>query len=202
MVGNYIISFRPWWIELLFVPPFPNADEQLVSAKDPTPHPFHLKYQGVVFEGASLSEPQPNLESLDNSRVIYILAHQATVGFFYFRVTIYNPDYAPSGPRARIGVDLIGVYELVKSHVGITGISGPCVASGSWLGPEGKRGVWIERSFDQLEGFVVAVSFNQSCPAGVRVESGDNLQELREVAPRIESTGGIFMVRAWDPTGG
>ena len=40
------------------------------------------------------------------------------------------------------------------------------------LGPEGKRGIWIERS-SNLKEFVVAASFDQSCSACVPVEPGD-----------------------------
>ena len=193
-VGNYILCFRPKCIQLFSVPPFPDVDEQPVSEHHPTSGPFHLAYQGIVFGGASLSEPQPNPESPNHSRIIYILAYEMFVGFFYFRATIYNPDYAPSRARARMAVDLVGVYKLDKPQVGIGG--GTCVALGAWLGPEGRRGIWIERSFCQRKGSVVAVSFNQSCMVGIPVESGDDLQELCKIAPRIESTGNIF--DAWE----
>ena len=190
-MGDYLLSFRSRRIELLYVPPFPDADEQLVYEHDPTSHPFHLRYKGVVFQGASLSEPQPNPESPDDSRIIYILAHETTVGFFYFRVTVYNPDYAPSEPRARMDVDLVGVYELDKLQAGIGGIDGPRIAFGISLGPEGKRGTWIER-LSGLKEFVVAASFDQGSLACVPVGSGDDLQELCQNAPRIESVSNVF----------
>ena len=177
-------------MQLLYVPPFPDAGEQLVSAHDHTSHPFHLRYRGFPFDGASLSEPQPNPESLENSRIIYILAREITVGFFYFRVTIYNPDYTPSGPGARMSVDLAGVFKLNEPRVGVRGING--YSSGLWLGPEGKRGIWMERLKDHSKRFVVAVSFDQS-RAGVTAESGDELQELCEGAPRIESIRDVFV---------
>ena len=202
-MGDYLLSFRSRRIELLYVPPFPDADEQLVYEHDPTSHPFHLRYKGVVFQGASLSEPQPNPESPDDSRIIYILAHETTVGFFYFRVTVYNPDYAPSEPRARMDVDLVGVYELDKPQVGAMGTNGQHLAFGSSPGPEGKRGIWIVRPANKLKRFIVALSFDQSCPlVRVPVESGDDLRELCEIAPRIESKTDVFVIDSWDPSGG
>ena len=51
----------------------------------------------------------------------------------------------------------------------------------------------------KLMNFVVAVSFDQHYPGGVPVVSGDGLQELCEIAPRIELTGGIFVVESRDP---
>ena len=191
LVGDYILSFRTRWIELLYVPPFPNVSELLVAGRDPASRPFHLKCGEIAFQSASLSEPQPNPESLDDSRIIYILAYQAKIGLLYFRITIHNPDYSPSVPRARMDVDLVGVYELDKLQAGIGGIDGPRIAFGISLGPEGKRGTWIER-LSGLKEFVVAASFDQSSLACVPVGSGDDLQELCQNAPRIESVSNVF----------
>ena len=201
LVGDYILCFTPRWIGLFYVPPFSGVDEGLVSEHECTSQIFLLKYQELVFQGASLSEPQPNPESPDSSRIIYILAYHTTVGFFYFRVTIYDPDYTPSGPRARMDVDLVGVYELDKPQEGVRGMSGPRLVLGAWLGPEGKRGIWIERPLNEVKRFVVAVSFDRSCSAVVPVELGDDLQELCEIAPQIESTADIFVVESWNPNG-
>ena len=201
-MGDYILCFRPKCIQLLSIPPFPNADEQRVSEHHPDPDPFYLTYQGIAFGGASSSGPQPNPESPDNSHIIYILACEPIVGFFYFRVTIYNPDYyGSSGSKAKMNVDLIGVYELEKPLVGVRGTSGPRVALTSWLGPEGKRGVWMEYSKTQPKRFIVAVSFDQNHPAGVPLESGDDLQELCKIAPQIESTGDVYVDGSWDRGG-
>lgn len=201
MVGDYILSFRSRWIDLLYIPPFHDDDERPTSKCGPNPYAFHLNCPEGAFTGASLSEPQPNPESPDNSRIIYILAHQTTVGFFYFRVTINNPDYVPSAPGARTDIDLVGVYGLGEPQVGIKEKRGACLALGAELGPEGKRGVWVERSLGGLRRFVVAVSFNQSSLAGVPVESGDDLQELWKIAPQIESTADVFIVESWNTNG-
>ena len=201
-MGDYILCFRPLCVQLLSIPPFPEDSERPTSEHDPTSHPFRFTHAWVAFTGASLSEPLPNLEYLDNSRIIYILAYQMTVGFFYLRVTIYNPDCAASAPRARMDVELIGVYQLGEPRVGIRGMSGVArVASGSWLGPEGKRGIWVECSETQRKKFIVAVSFDQSCPGAVPVKSNDDLQELSKTAPRIESTGEVFVDGSWDDEG-
>jgi len=201
LVGDYILSFRSRWIELLYVPRFLDADEQPASERGPDPYLFGLNYPEVALTGASLSEPQPNPESPDNSRIIYILAHQTTIGFFYFRVTIYNPDYVPSGPRARMEIDLIGVLGLGEPYVGIKAKRGPRLALSAELGPEGKRGIWVERSLGGLKRFIVAVTFDQNPPAGVPVESGDNLQELCEIAPHMESMQDVYIVESWNPNG-
>ena len=201
LVGDYIVSFRSRWMELLYAPPFPDADERLVSKHDHTSHPFHIRCQEVIFQSASLSESQPNPDSVEDSRIIYILAHQTWVGFFYFRVTIYDPDYVPSGRSARMDVDLVGVYELNKPQVGIRGTSGPRMALEPRLGPEGKRGIWIERPLNRRVRFVVAISFDQSCPGHIPMESGDDLQKLCEAAPRIEPTADVFVVDCWNPNG-
>ena len=87
-------------------------------------------------------------------------------------------------------VDLLGVYRI-----------GRYLALGAWLGPEGKRGIWIRREPNELTRVVVAVSSGQSCPGAVPVESGDDLQELYELAPRIESTGIVFIIDTQDPRG-
>lgn len=204
LVGDYVLIFRSRWIELLPVPLFPDADEQSASESDengPDLHRFYLKYQDDRFTGASLSEPQPNPESPDDSRVVYVLVQSTMAGFFYFRVTIHNPDYVPSGLRARMDIDLIGACELRKPQVRCREKLGACLALRSWLGPEGKRGIWIERPLSKLMNSVVAVSFDQDCSSAVPVESGDDLQELCEIAPRIESTGVIFTVESWNPHG-
>lgn len=183
LVGDYALSFRVRQIELSRVPLFPDGDTRSASEHNPTTLPFHLKH--LLLSSASLSEPQSNPESLDNSRIIYVLAHQLSVGFFYFRVTIYDPDYTPSGPGASMDVDLIGVYYLIRSSL---------ITSVPRLGPEGKRGFWIELSFKEFERRVVAASFDQTRSAGIPVKSGDDLQELRKITPRIESTAEVFVI--------
>ncbi|KAF9649209.1 hypothetical protein BDM02DRAFT_1948733 [Thelephora ganbajun] len=199
LVGDYILSFRSTCIELLSVPPFPDTDGQITYETNPASYRFHLNYPDLAFTGASLSEPQQNPESPEDSRIVYILAHQTTIGFFYFRVTIYNPDYVPSGPRARMDVDLLGVYELRRPRVRHREEVGTRLVLGGRLGPEGKRGLWTERSLSKLKRFVVAASFDQSCSEAVAVESGDDLRELCEIAPRIESTSDVFVVDSWSP---
>ena len=199
MVGDYILSFKFKGIELYHIPPFPDVDEQLASRYDPSPHRFHLQYSDVVFTGASLSEPQPNPNSLDDSLVIYILAHQTVIGFFYFRVTIYNPNYVPSGPTARMDVDLVGVYVASIPRTGVREGRKLSLALAARLGPEGKRGIWIERSPNKLKRYVVAVTFDQR--VGVPVEPGDDLRELCEIAPQIESMCDVFVMESWDPSG-
>ena len=199
LVGDYILIFRSNRIEMFPVPAFPDADGRSTSENENGPDSscFYLKLPDGRFTGASFSEPQPNPESLDDSRIVYILAQSTTTGFFYFRVTVYNPDYALSGPRARMDVDLVGVHELRKPRTERREKLRPILALRSWLGPEGKRGVWIERPLSKLMNFVVAVSFDQSCPGAVPVESGDDLRELCEIAPRIESMGDVFIVESW-----
>jgi hypothetical protein len=59
-----------------------------------------------------------------------------------------------------------------------------------WLGPEGKSGIWIKRSLNELTIFVVVAPFDRSCP----VESGDDMRELYDVAPQIEPTGEILSI--------
>ena len=179
-----ILCFGSRWLDLRHLPPLPNAGEQLISECDPTSHPFNIKCGQAPFQIASLSEPQPNPESLDDSHIIYILGYQATAGLSYFRITIYNPDYSHPGPRARMDVDLVGVYKICRPQAGIRWTFGLS------LGPEGKRGIWIERS-SNLKEFVVAASFDQSCSTRVPVESGDNLEELYGNAPRIESVSKV-----------
>ena len=187
LVGDYIILFKPLWIELHLIPPFTSADGQPIPENNPHPYRFYLRYSHHRFAGASLSEPQPNPESPSDSRIIYVLAQTAFAGFFYFRFTIYNPEYVPSGPGARMNIDLIGAYEVEREEE-----LGSCLAWNSWLGPEGKRGVWIKRPLDVATNAVVAVSFDQSCSEAVPVESGNDLQELCKTAPRIKSTSDIF----------
>lgn len=188
LVGDYLLVFRHRWMELHYIPPFPDAGGQLISTHDSYSYRFHLNYPDLSFTGASMSEPQPNPESVNDSCIIYILTHQAVHGFFYFRVTIYNPDYVPLGPRARMDVDLLGSFRIRR------------LALAAWLGPEGKRGIWMERSAD-AQTSVVAVSFDQSCPEAVPVESGVSLRGPFRLAPRIESTNEIFTVDTRYPNG-
>ena len=57
---------------------------------------FHLKHpdsQDDQFADASLSEPQPDPEFLNHSRIVYILAKSMVTGFLYFRVMVYNLEY-------------------------------------------------------------------------------------------------------------
>ena len=112
LVGDYVLFFRTIWIESYLIPPYTGAGGQPTSENVPNPRRFHLKYSDYGFTGASLSEPQPNPESPGDWRIVYVLAQSTIAGFFYFRVTIYNSGYAPSGPGARMDVDLVGVYEV------------------------------------------------------------------------------------------
>ena len=96
-----------------------------------------------------------------------------------------------------MSVDLAGVFKLNEPEGGVIGMSGH--SSGLWLGPEGKRGVWA--SEDNSKRTIVAVSLDQSRRAGVPVESGDELQELCKIAPRIESTGDVFVDGSWNHGG-
>lgn len=193
IVGDYALIFRATWIELRPIPPFAETKGGPAAENRTDHHSFRLTPPDGHFIGASSSEPQPNPDSPGDSRIVYVLARSATTCFFYFRVTIYNLEYASSGPRARMNVDLAGVYESgvppARQREGI----GRCWASKSWLGPEGKRAVWIERPEGKPMDFVVAVSFDTSCPGAIPVGPDDNLRELCEVAPRIESTNDIFI---------
>ena len=194
IVGDYALIFRAMWIELRPIPPFVEAKGGPAPENHMDHHSFHLTPPDGHFVGVSSSEPQPNPGSPNDSRIVYVLARSATTSFFYFRVTIYNPEYAPSGPRARMDVDLVGVYESGKPPARQRENIGRCWASKSWLGPEGKRAVWIERPGGKPMNFVVAVSFDTSCPGAVPVGSGDDLGELCKIAPQIESTNDIFIL--------
>ena len=81
-------------------------------------------------------------------------------------------------------IDLAGVYKMYGPQVGVR-MYEPHAAYSLSLGPEGKRGTWIERPSNFKE-FVAAASFDQSCPGCIPVESGDDLEELYKNAPRIE----------------
>ena len=193
VVGDYALIFRAKWIELRRIPSFAEAKAGPAPENRTDHNSFHLKPPDGHFIGVSSSEPQPNPDSPDDSRIVYVLARSATTCFFYFRVTIYNPEYAPSGPQARMSVDLAGVYESGTPPARQREDIGRCWASKSWLGPEGKRAVWVERPGGKPMDFVVAVSFDTSCPGAVPVEPGDDLEELCEIAPRIESTSDVFI---------
>jgi len=118
-VGDFILSFRLSWVELFYIPPYPDADGRPTSDYGPSPYRFHLEYPDVAFTDVSLSEPQPNPEFPGNSLIVCILAYQSALGFFYFRATIHSPDYLPSGPRVKVDIDIVGVCELGKPWVGM-----------------------------------------------------------------------------------
>ena len=191
LVGDHLLIFRTTEIELL---PVPLQNGQPTPQNNSISYRLRLGSLDPWFTGASLSEPLQNPESPDGSRVVYVLARLVATGFFYLRVTIYNLEYTPSGPGARMEVHLLGVYEMGKPGVGRGEDIGPCMVSESWLGPEGKRGVWVESSANKRMNVVVAASFDQDCLAVVPVESGDDLRELSKIASRIESTGDVFIV--------
>lgn len=176
-----MLVFRESRMELHYVPPFPDAGGQLAVKYDPDFYRFYLNYDDLPFTGASVSEPQPNPESVDDSCIIYILAQQAVIGFFYFRATIYNPNYVPLGPKVRMDLDLLWVSRI-----------GPTLVAGALLGPEGKRGIWVEGTASDPARCVVAVSFNQSCPAAVPVQSGGSLEQQLRIAFRIRSTSKVL----------
>jgi len=181
LVGDYLLVLRESRMELHYVPPFPDAGGQLTLEYDPGFYRFYLSYPDLPFTGASMSEPQLNPGSVNVSRIIYILAHQAVVGFFYFRATIYNPDYVPLGPRTRMDINLLGVYRI-----------GRTLATGALLGPEGKRGIWIEGPPSDPARCAVAVTFDQSCPAAIPVQSGESLEQSMKLLPRIRSTSNVL----------
>lgn len=189
LVGDYLVSFRNKCIELVSIPPFPGARGYIYET-DPAFYRFHLHYPNASFTDCSISEPQPNSESPDDSLIVYVLAPQ-TVGCFYFRVTVYNPHYIPFGLRARMDVHLLGVYELKQR-----GSTGACLVPAVWLGAQGKRGLWIERplSLRAHMRFIVAASFDQNGQGAVVIQSGENLQELSRTVPRIETTGDALVV--------
>ena len=191
LVGDHLLIFRIIGIELL---PVPLQNGQPTTQNDSISYRLRLDSLDSWFTGASLSEPQQNPESPDGSRVVYVLARSVGAGFFYLRVTIYNLEYTPSGPGARMEVHLLGVCEMGKPGVGRGEDIGPCAVWGSWLGPEGKRGVWVESPENKRMSLVVVASFDQDCLAAVPVESGDDLGELSEIPSRIVSTGDVFIV--------
>lgn len=183
LVGDYLLVFRESRMELHYVPPFPDAGGQLALKYDPDFYRFYLSYDDLPFTGASMSEPQLNPESVNDSRIIYILVQQAVIGFFYFRATIYNHNHVPLGPKTRMDVDLLWV-----SRIGRT------LAAGALLGPEGKRGIWIEGTSGDPARCVVAVSFDQSCPAAIPVQSGESLEQPLKIAPTIRSTSTVLQL--------
>lgn len=193
IVGDHIVIFRSKCVELVSIPPSPNANGRTYE-QSPTFHRFHLNYLGAAFRGVGLSKPQPNPESPDDSLIVYALAHQRDIAC-YFRITIYGPNHAPSGPGARMDLSLLGVYEP-RDQVEIVARWAP---STILLGPEGKRAVWAERSKAFTK--IIVASFNLSCSEVVALRSGDDLRELCRIAPRIESTGIAFKVKPILPDG-
>lgn len=189
LVGDHLLIFGTGGIELL-----PLQNGQPASRNDSDSYFFRVGFLSRWFTRASLSEPQQNPESSDSSRIVYVLARLEAVGFFYLRVTVHNPEYTPSGPEARMEVHLLGVYEVGKPGVGRKEGIGPRQVLESWLGPEGKRGVWLESLGNGCASLVVAASFDQGCLAAIPVESRDKLEELGKIAPRIESTGDVFIL--------
>lgn len=137
--------------------------------------------------GVGLSKPQPNLESPDDSLIVYALARQRDIAS-YFLITVYSPNNALSGPRARMDLSLLGVYEPQDPME----IEAFWLPSTALVSANGTRAVWAERS-RAFTGMAVVASFNLSCSGAVALQSGDDPRELCGTALRIESTRNIFV---------
>jgi len=87
-----------------------------------------------------------------------------------------------------VEIDILGFY-WVHSGYG-TNIPDAC------LGPEGKRGLWIERTQRTQEGsntFIYVVSFDQNPLQPVTVTPGGGLPELCRSAPGIGLVGTLMI---------
>jgi len=185
-VGDYILAFKSCCVELVSISPFPGEEGQ-AHGTDPAFHRFHLAHS-ELFSDASLSEPQPSPDSASNSLIVYALACGTCFGCFYFRITIHDPNYVPSGPRAKVDIDLLGFYRLDEYSW----------LYGTLLGPEGKRGFWIQRAPSSRQEILVTVSFDQSRPETMELQSGDDFEEICEAAPPMEPGVSTWVLGPWD----
>ena len=188
-VGDYILAFKSCCVELVSISPFPGEEGQ-AHGTDPAFHRFHLA-PSELFSDASLSEPQPSPDSASNSLIVYALACGTCFGCFYFRITIHDPNYVPSGPRAKVDIDLLGFYRLEEYSW----------LYGTLLGPEGKRGFWIQRAPSSRQEILVTVSFDQSRPETMELQSGDDFEEICEAAPPMEPGVSTWVLGPWDKGG-
>ncbi|TFK52037.1 hypothetical protein OE88DRAFT_1498672 [Heliocybe sulcata] len=141
--GRHVLCIKTRSVELYALPPLPLSSSASTAPRPATSRTF----PNTTFRGVSISHPHP---SPSPSWTASFLAYDVLRGLFHYRVAL--PD--PSAPR--LAVSLAGVHamtSLVRSPsvsalaAEIAGRNtGRGFVSACCLGPEGKRGMWIERT--------------------------------------------------------
>lgn len=163
-MGSYLLCVRARAIEVysLEVPFSPHLSYFVISARVPVPSPIspqanyfahqvqpvarykfplssHAAYKDVSF--SSLNFGRSSSASFAPITISF-LAHDALRGVYLYNLTL-TPSADSSSQRAApplLDVKLAGIYNVSRNPPGFINALA--------LGPQGRRGVWIERSMD------------------------------------------------------
>ncbi|KZT21191.1 hypothetical protein NEOLEDRAFT_1181949 [Neolentinus lepideus HHB14362 ss-1] len=168
----YILCVKTRSVELYPLPPLPISSASSTSA--PRIRPVTSRaFPNTTFRGVSISHPQLRHDGSFPSWMVSFLAYDVLRGLFHYQVTIELPE---SG-LPLLTVTLAGVHamtSLVRSPsisalaAEISGRNtGRGFVSACCLGPEGKRGVWIERTRGSTKRSVMV--FSATTPLGAPI---------------------------------
>ncbi|KAI0319653.1 hypothetical protein OF83DRAFT_1109030 [Amylostereum chailletii] len=133
-------------------------------------------FSTTTFRGASFSSPSTAPPALLNTTSVCILAHDVLRGVFHYQVDVTTASEPSPGPGVppSLRVELIGIHDMAY---GIPGF-----VSTAALGPQSRRGVWIERMKNTTTRRVMA--FSTAAGKGAT----DASDEVDAPAPQVEES--------------
>lgn len=116
-------------------------------------------FPSTTFRGLSLSAPQPS--GAADTTIFSLLAYDILKGLFHYRIVLRPMEADPTAPLF-LNIQLVGSHSMAygaqeaglrSSTVHARGFVSACC-----LGPEGKRGMWIERTRGSVKRSVIVFS--------------------------------------------
>ncbi|EPQ56745.1 hypothetical protein GLOTRDRAFT_121088 [Gloeophyllum trabeum ATCC 11539] len=168
----HILCIKTRSVELYPLPPLPISSSAPAPRVPPT---TSRAFPNTTFRGVSISRPSPS-----SPHSISFLAYDVLRGLFHYTISLPSPSPSPS-PAGELAVRLAGVHALTSLArspsvsalaAEISGRNtGRGFVSACALGPEGRRGVWIERTRGSTRRSVVV--FSATTPLGCEGEGGE-----------------------------
>ncbi|TFY83639.1 hypothetical protein EWM64_g368 [Hericium alpestre] len=179
-VGSYILCVKARTVELYPAPyPFPAQSSYFVpSTLGPTCRPdspmaragarrsrllfpatniAKHAFPGTNFRGVFIAAPSSSMSDASEEptpMVLSFLAHDVLRGVYHYHVHITPATTSSSAPTMR--VELVGLQDMSKGAPGFI--------SAAALGPQGRRGAWIERTRNATSRRVSVFSANPLRP--------------------------------------
>ncbi|EIW79016.1 hypothetical protein CONPUDRAFT_145211 [Coniophora puteana RWD-64-598 SS2] len=167
--GPYIVCFRARSIELYPIPSLPDT-----APSSYTPHYPHLpvlihRFSHITFRRVSVSHRRPSpstspSSSLPTSYTLSFVGYDVFHGLFQCLLTLTLAP-VPSLTFALAALHPVGIArDMVHAYASVFGAgAGKPAFVGAWaLGPQGRRGVWVERMRESLTTSLYAFSWDRT----------------------------------------